>query len=81
MAGETDQRDAVDSVTFPEELTDVHHPVSRHVGPPGVSHVGVVLPDESSRGGTVVLSDPLDGVGHVVVADVPGVRSPRIMIR
>ena len=58
-------------MTLPEELADVDEAVAGHVGGAGVADVGVVLPDQPLGPGSEVAGDPVDRVGHVVIADVP----------
>lgn len=75
VGAETDQYDAFRGVAFANELAETDHSGRRHVGGPSVSDMGVVCPHHSLRVGTMVLHEPVEGVSHVVVTDVPGLRA------
>ncbi len=60
------------AVALPHQLTHVHHAGAGHVGGPDIADVGVVLPHDGLGLGPVVVHQPIEGVGHVAVRDVPG---------
>ena len=64
--------DPVRGVPFAQQLAHVDQAVLRHVGGPRVPHMRVVLPDDAPGAGAQVVAQPVDGVRHVVVPDVPG---------
>ena len=71
ISSETDEISAV-LVLGPAEMTDIVLTTSRHLGRPGVPDVRIVLPDDHPALGTVEGQERLEGVEHVLVAQVPG---------
>jgi hypothetical protein len=80
VGAKADQHAVALAVSLADQLPDVDQPGIGHVGEPSVTDVGVVLPDHrldvpTSAATLVVEDEPVQGVGHVGVADVPGLGS------
>src|SRR5207245_1283848 len=71
VAAHTNQHHIV-AVALARELADVDHALPGHVGVASIADVRVVLPDDRLRCRTVMLTEPLQRLGHMPVADVPG---------
>ncbi|MMZ60052.1 hypothetical protein D1872_221220 [compost metagenome] len=61
-------------ILLPNELAYIHHAVLGHIGCPGVTDVRIVLPNHRLRIGAMKVQKFLQGVNHMAIPHIPGLR-------